>query len=74
MIDSVIYFSQTALKMKLCHVGQVLNTHNASGEMVEKSVGQWLYRTKGKLLASQSEGAGGERWGVVFKWGLEVGR
>lgn len=48
MIDSVIYFSQTALKMKLYHVEQVLNTHNASEEIVEKSVGPWLHRTQGR--------------------------
>lgn len=34
--------------MKWCHVWQVLNTHNASGEMVERGMGQWLYQTKGR--------------------------
>lgn len=57
MIDSVIYFSQAALKMKWCHVGQVLNTHNASGGAVEKGV--WVSGCAGPRggnpLASQSE-------------------
>lgn len=81
MIDSVIYFSQAAIKMKWCHVGQVLNTHNASGGMVERVMGQWLYRTKGREptgLAVWGGGGGrgenrGEGERFVFKWGLEVG-
>lgn len=67
MIDSVIYFSQAALKLKWCHVGQVLNTHNALGEMVERGMGQWLHQTKGggDLLALQFEG-GGEKERDLF--------
>lgn len=59
MIDSVIYFSQTALKMKLYHVGQVLNTHNASEEMVECGSVAVPDEGEGKQLASQFKGGGG---------------
>lgn len=78
MIDSVIYFSQAVLKMKWCHVGGVLNTHNAPGRNSGKGV-----RVSGCTGQRGGEGGPiglavvgreqGERKRFVFKWGLEVG-